>query len=93
MALASKIIGGIAAASYAAYRMLKSMRAAPVEVQTETIRVSRWVAGITMAICRCIYEIMGVYSGNRPGAQTTASQGTTFGSRFGTTAAAHEAAA
>lgn len=90
MALATKLIGGIAAASYAAYKMLRSLKAAPPEAQAEAVRTTRWIAGVMMALCRCIYEIVGVYMGNRPGTAAASTSTPSIG-RFGMTAREHEA--
>ena len=95
MALAAKIIAGVAAASMMAYRLLTKLKAASLEAQTDNVRIIRWVSGIMMALCKCIYEIVGIYLGNRPGvptAQPSAPPSTPF-ARFGQTAASHEAAA
>jgi hypothetical protein len=90
MALAAKLIGGIATASYLAFRALKRLREQEAVIQADTIRTARWVAGIMMAACRFAYDVVGVYLGNRP-ATSTAPSGNPNGSvRFGTTAAQHE---
>lgn len=89
MALAAKLISGIAAASYMAFRALRRLRESPPEVQAETVRTARWVAGIMMAACRFAYDVVGVYLGNRPTA-ATASGNPNGSPRFGTTAAQHE---
>ncbi len=92
MALAAKLIGGIAAASYMAFRALKRLREQAPEVQADTVRTARWVAGIMMAACKFAYDVVGVYLGSRPQA-ATASPGPSpngGGTRFGRTAAEQE---
>lgn len=93
MALATKFIGGIAAASYLAYRAFRKLREQAPEVQAETIRTARWVAGIMMATCKFVYEVVGVFMGSRIQTQQQQSGSPNGGSphRFSRTAADHEA--